>query len=289
MKWTIYARGKVVEGHLPLDAWDEEGVSVFETLRVYRGTVFCEAEHLQRLQESARTLGSGLPCPVSQIQRELKQAVAVYGQPEAIVRIAFVGSRLLIWMGQRSVSPELYEKGVALQTSPVRRSPTHAGAPEIKSSAYQNPVLTGLAPSAPGIFEWLALDWQGHPAEVRTGNLFIIPKKGRKKFSEVWTPPCPGILNGVTRRFVIECAHTSGIHVREEIFSRHEIFNAAESFLTNTSWEILPVRQLDGRAIGQAIPGPVTQQLQREFRKRVLAACQPRSKGRSSASRTKPD
>src|SRR5207237_1009643 len=126
-----------------------------------------------------------------------------------------------------------------LRTSNVRRSLSHASPPQAKTSAYQNALLATLEPS-PG-YEWVFLDQSGFVTEVRIGNLFII--KGKM----LATPPTTGILNGVTRRFVIELALQAGLKVREVPLTRHEIYNADEAFLTNTSWEILPVRELDGR------------------------------------------
>ena len=82
-----------------------------------------------------------------------------------------------------------------------------------------------------------------------------------------------GILNGVTRRVVIECARKKGIPVTETPLTRHEFYNADEAFLTNTSWEILPVRMLDGRKVGQKVPGPLTLKLHELFKQKVLNEC----------------
>ena len=83
------------------------------------------------------------------------------------------------------------------------------------------------------------------------------------------TPSEHLILNGVTRRFVIRCALELELRVQEIPLTRHEFFNADEAFLCNTSWEILPIRELDGRVIGAGKPGPVTLKLHRYFKRRV--------------------
>ena len=90
------------------------------------------------------------------------------------------------------------------------------------------------------------------------------------------TPPEHLILNGVTRRFVIKCALELGMKVREVSLTRHEFFNADEAFLCNTSWEILPVRELDARMIGAGKPGPVTLKLHRYFNRRIQQDVAPR-------------
>jgi len=126
------------------------------------------------------------------------------------------------------------------------------------------------------------LDQQNFLTETRVGNFFIVKYSRRDPVfaktktrslqgegAVLLTPPEHLILNGVTRRIVIKCAFELGIKVRETPLTRHEFFNADEAFLCNTSWEILPVRELDGRVIGAGKPGPVTLKLHRHFKRRV--------------------
>ncbi len=136
-----------------------------------------------------------------------------------------------------------------------------AAPPQAKTTDYLNALMATLDPS-PG-YEWVFLDRDGFVTEVRIGNLFIV-KDGR-----LFTPPLTGILNGVTRRFVLECASLAGLETRERPLSRHEVYNADEAFLTNTSWEILPVREMDGRSTGKQIPGKITCRLHTIFKNRV--------------------
>jgi branched-chain amino acid aminotransferase len=158
----------------------------------------------------------------------------------------------------------------------VRRSLSNASPPEAKTSAFQNGVLAALEPNPAGAYEDLFLDMNGYVTEVRIGNLFIVDAHA------LLTPPTAGILNGITRRVVIECARRAGIPVREVPLTRHDVYNAREAFLTNTSWEILPVSSLDGRKIGGAstdrptdgpVPGPVTAKLHRIFKQKVAQEC----------------
>ena len=169
-------------------------------------------------------------------------------------------------IGSREIPEKLYETGVILKTSSFPRGSGNAFPYQSKTSSYQQAVLASTEPDPAGAFDWLFLDQRNYLTETRTGNFFIV--KNRR----LLTPPEHLILNGVTRRFVIKCAHETGLKVRETPLTRHDFFNADEAFLTNTSWEILPVRGLDGRVIGTGAPGPVTAGLHRIFTAKIRRA-----------------
>jgi len=285
MKNVYFLNGKAVEPKAALDFINPTAAGIFETFRIYNGKVFRLEEHLERLAESAQTVGlfPRLSSTASRgrkkeagawlkhVRREIQLAVKGFGKPEAVARVTWVEAGLIVMMGERRAPPELYKTGIALQTSPVRRSLSHAAPPEAKSTDYMNALMATLEPRPEDVYEWIFLDQQGFVTEVRIGNIFIIDSIGKKK--RLRTPPLHGILNGVTRRFVIECALLEGLEVREEPLTRHEIYTADESFLTNTSWEVLPVRSLDARLIGREVPGPLTTRLHQSFKKRVQKEC----------------
>ena len=101
----------------------------------------------------------------------------------------------------------------------------------------------------------------GYVTEGTVSNLFFIQGK-----ELVTAPAWAGILEGVTRSRVIRAARRMGVAVKEVPFTRHDLFNAEEAFLTNVLMGILPVRQVDGRRIGEKTPGPVTRKLMRALR-----------------------
>lgn len=304
----VYSGGKKIKGDLHLDRFDAEAVGVFESLRTYKGKIFYKEEHIQRFLESLKTsgldviLGSPSRVILSAAKnleilrqkppqddtvkkifiRELDSAMAAFykehpafKKDDVFIRLTAWpyggspedknGGKIIVVITQRKHPPEIYKNGVVLRTSSVRRSLSHASPPQAKTTAYQNPLLATLDPSDG--YEWVFLDQAGYVTEVRIGNLFIV------KDGKIFTPPTTGILNGVTRRFVLECARTAKVPVQESPLTRHEIFNADEAFLTNTSWEILPVRELDGRKVGlknnYKIPGPLTRKLQTIFKKKI--------------------
>jgi len=194
---------------------------------------------------------------------------------DLFIRLTLTKNKVFVFVGERKHPEKLYRRGVSLKTSSVRRSLSNAYAPEAKTSAYQNALLASLEMETKNDHECVLLNQDHLITEVRVGNIFIVrkSKEAASKQPLLMTPPTVGILDGITRRFVIRCALQSGIQVREIPLTRHEVFNAAEAFLTNTSWEILPVASLDGRFIGGRIPGPVTVKLQGGFRKKVEEEC----------------
>jgi branched-chain amino acid aminotransferase len=268
MNYKIYQNGKEVNGRLPFELMRTEAAGIFESMRAYEGRILHEEDHLARLLESAKTTGYKPVPKLQKLQSELNGALRTYGQKECYVRLTLWEGQTFAIIGHREHSQEIYEKGVALKAASFLRGGPNTFPWQAKASAYQQAVLASTEPHPEKIYEWLFLDSQGLLSESRMGNFFIV-KYLKKNDPMLFTPPEHLILNGVTRRFVIKCALEIGIRVRETPLTRHEFFNADEAFLSNTSWEILPVRELDGRMIGTGKPGPVTLKLHHFFQRRV--------------------
>jgi branched-chain amino acid aminotransferase len=299
----IYQNGKEVSGELPFGLMRTEAAGVFESMRTYRGRVLHEEEHLSRLMESAKTVGYGSNSPLkdskvngassgtlqlkknrcqgrplpgpAKLRQEIRDALKAFGQKECYVRLTLWEGKTFVILGLREHPKELYEKGVALKTASFPRGGPNTFPWQAKASAYQQAILASTGPHPDKIYDWVFLDRQNFLTETRVGNFFLVkyrsPRSGGigKGGAALLTPPEHLILNGVTRRFVIKCALEIGIEVREVPLTRHEFFNADEAFLCNTSWEVLPVRELDGRVIGAGNPGPITLKLHRFFKRRV--------------------
>lgn len=252
-----------------------QAIGVFESLRTYHGKIFRLEGHVKRFMESAQTTGFALRVSEETVRKEIETALhaflSVHG-PDAdedlFLRATWQEGMTFVIIGPRKHAAPLYKEGIALKTSPLKRTLTHAAPAEVKTSAYHNAVFASLEPQA--AYEWLFLDRYGFVTEVRIGNIFMVCGLSAPTLI---TPPTPGILNGITRKVVIECAHQLKIPIREVPITRHEVYNADEAFLTNTSWEILPVRELDHRRIGRQIPGPLTSKLQQAFKEKVQQEC----------------
>jgi branched-chain amino acid aminotransferase len=104
------------------------------------------------------------------------------------------------------------------------------------------------------------LNHKGEVSECTADNIFLV------KNGEILTPPNDaGILEGITRRAVMDLAEQSGVKVREVALTRHDVYVADECFLTGTAVEVIAVVRVDGRTIGDGTPGPISRDLKERF------------------------
>ncbi len=261
-----------------------DGISCFETLRAYAGRIFRLEDHVERLSDSCRGIHQVLPVSNSGLKNWMEESLRESGITEALLRLSVHwngsgrGKLVMIIREFQGHPARWYEKGVALATAVPRRWTLRAQDPQIKASQFMGGVLAyldtmagfegsdpfdrGQTPRTPR--ELVFLNQSGTVAEGTTSNIFIVKEK------RILTPSVgSGILRGVTREVVMGLAIQRGLNLREISLTRHDLYNAEECFLTNTSSEILPVTCFDGRVIGSGAPGPVTDLLRRDF-KRVL-------------------
>ncbi|MEM1564975.1 MAG: aminotransferase class IV, partial [Candidatus Bathyarchaeia archaeon] len=144
------------------------------------------------------------------------------------------------------------------------RDPVDATTHEIKSLNYLNSILAKIEANIYGVDEAICLDKNGYVCEGAAENIFIV-KNGR-----IYTPPSStGALPGITAEAVKELARSLGYEVIEKNITPYELFTADEVFFTGTAAEIVPVREINKRQIGDGKPGPITRRLMEEFSKLV--------------------
>jgi branched-chain amino acid aminotransferase len=159
---------------------------------------------------------------------------------------------------------ELYENGLEIITASTIRNHPNAVNPRIKSMNYLNNILAKIEAIRAGCLEAIMLNIQGEVAECTGDNIFVV-KRGVLR-----TPPRDaGILEGITRNAVLELARASKLPAFEETLSRHDVYTADECFLTGTAAEVIAVVKVDGRAIGNGKPGPITKSMRERFQKLV--------------------
>jgi branched-chain amino acid aminotransferase len=156
---------------------------------------------------------------------------------------------------------EYYERGLALATVPTVRNHPEALNPQLKTLNYLNNILAKIEAINAGVDEAILLNSQGYVTECTGENIFFV--KGR---ALVTPPPYVGILKGITRDAVMKLGAEAGLHVREDIFTRHDLYTADEVFLTGTAAEIVPIAKIDNRVIGEGKPGRTTLRLMKAFR-----------------------
>lgn len=255
------------------------GDGIFEGIRVYNGNVFRLREHLERLYDSAKSIMLTIPHTIDEMEQLVVEAVRKNELRNAYIRLVVsrgVGDlgldpancpepSVIIIVDQVAIySKELYENGLEIISVPTRRNHPDALNPKIKSLNYLNNVLVKLEANRAGLAEALMMNAEGYVAEGSSDNIFIV-KRGT-----VYTPPTYlGALEGITRQAIIDICEREDIPVKEEPFTRHDVYVSDEVFLTGTAAEVIAVVNVDGRVIGTGKPGPMTQHLLDEFRKIV--------------------
>ena len=257
------------------------GDGVYETLRTYDGIPFLLEGHLARLRRSAariRILWEDLPVDPAE---ELRKSLLAAANGESLIRIVLtrgVGPfgydprgcgkpTLLVYVQPfETPPPSLYESGGRAVIVSVRRNPALALDPYIKSSNLLNNILGAIEAHEKGADEGIMLNLAGQVAEGSMTNVFLA-RAGR-----VATPPLSaGILDGLTREFVLGLCRDAGIPAEERDILPEELFAADEVFITSTTREVAPITRIDGRPIGAGRPGPLTGRLRGLFHAAVEA------------------
>ncbi|MFO0680477.1 MAG: aminotransferase class IV [Sandaracinus sp.] len=255
------------------------GDSVFEVLRTYGGRPFELGAHLDRLARSARGMGIELPIDARRFAREVERGLAKAANTESYVRIVLTRGRGPLHIDPRTAhkparvilvsplltqSPELYAHGVGLTTVRFGRSTDRTRAEGAKVSAYVANMLAFWHAREHGGHEALMVADDGHVSEGNSSNVFVVRK------GEILTPPLSlGILPGITRGIVERLARELDVPFREAMLVARDFETADEAFLTSSLREVVPVVSIDGRRIGDGLPGPRTLQLLEAYRART--------------------
>jgi branched-chain amino acid aminotransferase len=252
------------------------GDGVFEGIRAYNGSVFKLKEHLERLYASAKAIWLNIPLSFEEMEEAVKETVRVNNLRDSYIRLIVTrgeyglgidpweckkGTVIIIADKIKVFPEEFYETGLTAVTVATRRSPTDVLDPRIKSLNYMSNILARIEARIAGAAEGIMLNHQGYVTEATVDNIFFI-KKGI-----LFTPSVTlGALPGITRATVIDLAQKElGLEVVEGFFTRYDLYNADEVFLTGTAVEIISVIKIDERIIGTGKPGVITQKIRKIF------------------------
>jgi branched-chain amino acid aminotransferase len=278
----IWMNGEVVP-------WDEArvhvlshglhyGSGVFEGIRAYeteRGTaVFRFGEHLERLKMSAKLYYMELPYSLEKLREATHELIRRnklkscyirplvyrgYGEMGLYPMNAPVDVVIAVWPWGAYLGEEGQRHGIRCKVSSWRRMSPASFIPQAKATGqYLNSILAKVETANAGYEEAILLDEHGNVCEGSGENLFLV------RDGELSTPPpTASILDGITRRSVIQIAADLGIAVVERDIARGELYQAEELFLTGTAAEVVPIREVDDHPVGP--PGEVTQAIQTRF------------------------
>jgi len=256
------------------------GLGVFEGIRCYacvdgRSAVFRLRDHVERLFGSAHIAQIPMPYTREEISQAILEVLRANGLKEAYIRpLVFIGDgemglyveelrvhvTIVAWPWGAYLGEEGLRDGIRVKISSYTRLPVNAFPSKAKICGnYVNSILAKREAKEAGYDEAILLDGEGYVSEASGENVFMV-KRGVLR-----TSPLASILEGITRESVIRLARDQGIPVVEERFTRDELYLADEAFLTGTAAEITPVREVDGRPLGEGRPGPITQRLQQLF------------------------
>ncbi|CAM3780993.1 aminodeoxychorismate lyase [Cytobacillus oceanisediminis] len=270
----LYLNGKVVKKEeaaiSPFDHGFLYGMGLFETFRVYEGHPFLLDDHLERLNQSLDVLNIEASFTRSQLAEALELLLKKNGYKDAYIRM-----NVSAGMGEIGLQTDPYTKPntiIFCKPLPPRSARqekqavllkiprnTPEGAERLKSHHFLNNILAKReAGNDPGT-EGVLLTKEGFLAEGVVSNLFWI------KDHVLFTPSIEtGILNGITRKFVIRLAETMGLSVREGMYRPEDVWKANEAFVTNSIQEIVPISSFGGHSM-PGLSGEKTSKLQSSY------------------------
>lgn len=255
------------------------GFGVFEGIRCYetsdgRAAVFRLSDHMRRLERSAKIHLIDLPYSVGDLVEATKTTIERNGIKECYIRpIAFSGYgnmglnpagseidvAIAIWGWGTYLGEEGVEHGVRAKISSFKRLDANILPPASKACGnYVNSILAKTEAVKAGYDEAILLNHAGFVTDGSGENIFIVDD------GVLITPPTSeGPLDGITRDSVMQIARDLGYEVREERLVRSDLYLADEAFFTGTAAEVVPIKEVDDRRIGE--PGPITKKIQETF------------------------
>lgn len=280
----IWFNGKTVP-------WDEANVHVlthtlhyglgaFEGIRAYKcsngkSAILKLTEHMERLYTSAHVAGIEIPYDMQTLCDAVMDLLRENGLDEAYIRpIAFIGAgqkgilpgdntinvAIAVWPWGTYLGDDAIANGIRVKISSYTRMHVNSFMTKAKICGnYVNSVMARQEAADLGFDEAILLDSEGYVAEGSGENIFIV-RNGILK-----TPPLTSILEGITRKCVLDLAADEDIPVREQRFTRDELYIADEAFFTGTAAEVTPIKEVDGKKIGSGKPGEITKRLQERY------------------------
>jgi branched-chain amino acid aminotransferase len=254
------------------------GCGVFEGIRAYetsRGpAVFRLTPHIRRLFDSAKIFAIDIPFTVDELVEATKETVRVnemrscyirplvylgYGEMGLNIAPCSVNVAIAVWPWGSYLGDEGIKHGVRCKISSWKRHDPNTLPPAAKGTGmYINSSMAKLEAVRAGYDEAIILNGLGYVSECTGENIFIV------RNGTIITPPLSsGALEGITQHTVRTIADDLGIEYRIDNLLRSDLYLADEAFLSGTAAEVVPIRSVDDREIGE--PGPITRQIQEVF------------------------
>lgn len=257
------------------DSTVQGGDAVWEGLRVYDGNIFNLEAHLDRLENSAKTLAFADIPDREDVKKAIFETLEANGmRDETHIRLTLSrGEKVTSGMDPRlnqkgsclivlaEWKPLVYdnETGIKVITSSQRRNGPQFLDSKIHHNNLLNNILAKIQANVAGVDAAIMLDDQGFVSELNDTNLFMV------RNGVLFTPHADSCLPGTTRALVIRCASELNIQISEKNLSLTEFYSADEVFATGTMGELTPVTEIDGRKIAKVQGSSLTDQLRTHF------------------------
>jgi branched-chain amino acid aminotransferase group I len=253
------------------DSVVQGGDAVWEGLRVYKGRIAALDGHLQRLQNSAKTLAFASVPSSDEIRKALFATLEANGMTDDThIRLTLTrGEKITSGMNPRlnqsgcslivlaEWKPPVYsDTGIHVVTSSIRRNTTECLDSKIHHNNLLNNILAAIDANVANVDSAVMLDVHGFISETNDTNLFLVTN------GKLLTPFADSCLPGLTRQMILDIAEIENIPAGEKNLSLTELYTAEEAFTTGTMGELTPILEADGRSIGDSKAGPLTQRLQ---------------------------
>lgn len=286
----VFLNGKMVphdQATLSVDdALVQHAVGLFETMTAANGRAFRVQQHLDRLAESAQKLGLSQALNTAPLVEAIQHTLTHNELADARLRLTISPGRtsLLAPGGQDPAKPQgtvlivpapptkydpvYFEQGITVLIAPPMANPFDPMAGH-KTTSYWSRLRVLRQAAAVNAGEAIFLNVTNHLACGAISNVFLV------KDGELFTPFARGeevegaleapVLPGITRAAIIELAEKHGLKVSKKMLSIEDLLAADEVFLTNSSWHVLPVRNVEKATVADGKVGAVTQLLRAEL------------------------
>lgn len=295
---TPYEEARIAPG----DAGFLHGAGLFETMRVQAGTIFRLADHLQRLADSAGTLGVQLSLTASQVEEMTADLLEANGLAGQAARLRLTITRgdinsasqnepappmtLVLSASRFTAYPAtLYAQGMTVLISSCKQNP-QSPLTGHKTTSYLDRLLALHEAQRAGAGEALWFTPRNETlAEGSISNVFIVDKNGTLCTPPLRLPLQGGgptnaatarlCLPGITRQLVLNLAIEANLLPHERLLTIDDLLSAKEVFLTNAVMGVMPVARVERHPIGPEKPGDITKQLMQAYNDRLTKECSP--------------
>ena len=260
------------------------GDGVWEGLRLHNGKIAFADLHLKRLYDGAKTLDMEIGLSRDQLHAAILETTRANAMTSGVhirlmvtrglkatpyqdPRVTIGEPTIVIIPEYKSPLPETETRGMKLFTVHVRRGYPDIQDPKLNSHSKINCITACIQAAKAGADEALMLDPHGFVATCNSTHFFIV------RDGEVWTSTGDYCLPGITRGNIVQLCRDNDIAVYEKNFSLSEVYTADEACVTGTFAGVAPVGEIDGRRIGNDLPGPITKRLQGLYKQLIEREC----------------